>query len=87
MLERQPGEKNWHSRSVTDVVSAFETDIDTGLTSTEASDRLQAFGLNVVQEQAQEPWWQALIRQFVSPLMRQSRYAFMTPPSWPSAAA
>ncbi|MGD2104941.1 MAG: cation-translocating P-type ATPase [Anaerolineae bacterium] len=55
---------DWHTRSFEDVAAALETDLDAGLTSSEAQERLERYGLNELAETPRPGFWQLLLRQF-----------------------
>ncbi|GAB4265050.1 MAG: cation-translocating P-type ATPase [Candidatus Promineifilaceae bacterium] len=55
--------KKWFQDDVTAVVNALETDVEKGLTSTEASRRLQKYGLNELIDRGTKPVWQILWEQ------------------------
>jgi len=59
----------WHAQTVPEVAAALHTDPDRGLTSAEATQRLERYGPNRLEELAPEPWWRALLRQFIDPLI------------------
>jgi Mg2+-importing ATPase len=47
----------------------LETNIDTGLTSVEASKRLKKNGLNIIPSHKRQSWWDDLLQHFKSPLV------------------
>ena len=60
---------SWHAMPIDDVAGALDTDIDRGLTSIDAAKRLDRYGPNRLEEVGKEPWWKALARQFLDPLI------------------
>ncbi|MGZ3675355.1 MAG: cation-transporting P-type ATPase, partial [Ktedonobacterales bacterium] len=63
----EPG-PDWYALSVTDVLKAQGIDAALGLSTAEATARLQRFGPNVFAEAKKEPGWRAFIRQFRDPM-------------------
>ncbi|MGZ3636452.1 MAG: cation-translocating P-type ATPase, partial [Ktedonobacterales bacterium] len=63
----EPG-PDWYALSVTDVLKAQGIDAALGLSTAEATVRLQRFGPNVFAEAKKEPGWRAFIRQFRDPM-------------------
>jgi len=51
------------------VVNYFSSDIEKGLSSSEAQERLEKYGPNRLPEKEKLAWWQILIDQFKSPLV------------------
>lgn len=64
-----PSRPLWHAMGIGDVASALAADLARGLTEAEAAERLGRYGPNRLEEVAAEPWWRALLRQFVDPLV------------------
>jgi Ca2+-transporting ATPase len=58
----------WAS-SITDVVALVATDPTSGLTSTEATRRLEDAGPNEIAAAPPTPWWRRLGHQFIDPLV------------------
>lgn len=54
----------WHSLAVDEVVARSDLDLSAGLTSAEAAGRLAQYGPNELEEEAKEPVWRALLRQY-----------------------
>ncbi len=59
-------EHAWHTLPVDEVIRAFETDADRGLSEVEAASRLEHYGKNALREQPRPTFWQRLIAQFQS---------------------
>jgi Ca2+-transporting ATPase len=55
--------------SVDDVVEAYATDVESGLTDTEVTARRARDGPNELEEEPPIPWWVRLGRQFTDPLV------------------
>ncbi len=64
-----PARTSWHAMTIDDVAASLDTDLDRGLTSSQAAERLETYGPNRLEEVSKEPWWKALLRQFVDPLI------------------
>jgi P-type Ca2+ transporter type 2C len=62
------GETPWR-REAADVAAEFGTDVARGLTSAEATARLQRFGRNELQSAEVVPAWRKLLVQFADPLI------------------
>ena len=54
----------WHSLSSLEAAKELETDLERGLTATEAAARLKQFGLNELVEQEGPSFWNLLLDQF-----------------------
>ena len=54
----------WYDLSAEDAADRAEVDIQQGLSAGEAAARLERFGPNELQEEAKEPIWKALLRQY-----------------------
>ena len=61
--------KDPHTLSVEDVLTTFDTNIETGLSAAEAENRSKTYGLNVYQTQKQKPIWWMFVQQFNSPIV------------------
>ena len=61
--------KDSHTLSVEDVLHSFQTNVETGLSSSEAGNRTKKFGANVYQAQKQKSVWLVLLEQFKSPIV------------------
>jgi P-type Ca2+ transporter type 2C len=61
--------KNPHTLSVEDVLTTFQTNIEKGLSASEAANRSKIYGLNVYQAQKQKPIWLIFVQQFNSPIV------------------
>lgn len=59
----------YYQQSPSDVLRDLSTDQQTGLTSSQVADRLEAYGHNVLEQKAGIPWWKLFLQQFASPLM------------------
>lgn len=59
----------WHNRSVDEVLKDLDTDIENGLSVSEAEQRLSKYGQNEVIEQGRKKTWKILIEQFTSTLV------------------
>ena len=57
------------SQTKEQVLSTLQTDMDAGLTSSEASNRLKENGPNMIPSHKKEAWWQNLLQHFKSPLV------------------
>ncbi len=53
-----------HSREITQVLAALETDMDSGLSSEEAESRLEKFGRNELEEEKPISIWRLIVDQF-----------------------
>jgi potassium/sodium efflux P-type ATPase len=62
------GREPWR-RDVADVAAEIATDINRGLTSAEAASRLERFGPNELEAEAQVPAWKKFLAQFQDPLI------------------
>ena len=61
--------KDPHTLSVEDVLTTFQTKVETGLSASEAANRSKEYGLNVYQTQKQKPIWWMFVQQFNSPIV------------------
>ena len=68
----------WHTLTADRVRQAEEVDERSGLSSAEASSRIERFGPNTFDAGTAEPRWRAFIRQYAD-LMQLVRYL---PPVW-----
>ncbi|MGC8494848.1 MAG: cation-translocating P-type ATPase [Syntrophobacteraceae bacterium] len=59
-----PKEPEPHQQSVDEVLSAFQTDAEAGLSKTEAGARLQRYGANELTVEKSEPGWKKFLAQF-----------------------
>jgi Ca2+-transporting ATPase len=60
---------NWQASTIPKVVEAFQIDLDSGLTSNEASQRLEKYGANRLQEEEKEPFWEEFLEELREPLI------------------
>lgn len=60
--------KLWHAISLQEVLQAFVTDLDRGLTNEEADSRLASSGANALAERDEEPWWKEVLESLTEPL-------------------
>ena len=58
-----------HTLPAKDVASDLSTDLEQGLTSSEAKARLERYGPNELRGAAKEPAWRRLLKQFADPLV------------------
>jgi P-type Ca2+ transporter type 2C len=58
----------WHTLSADQVLHSEEVDAQRGLSSAEAAERVQRFGLNKLAEGKAEPRWHAFVRQYRDPM-------------------
>ena len=58
-----------HTLSVEEVLNSFQTNVETGLSASEAGNRTTQFGANVYQVQKQKSVWLVLLAQFKSPIV------------------
>jgi Ca2+-transporting ATPase len=56
--------KNWHHLHVDEVLLQFKSNVDRGLSSTEASRRLAQYGPNELQAARRNAPWTILVEQF-----------------------
>lgn len=61
-------EKKWHTIAIPDVFRDLDS-VSDGLSSAEAFNRLEKFGLNELPQGKTDPAWKLFLRQFNSPLM------------------
>jgi P-type Ca2+ transporter type 2C len=61
--------KDAHTLSVEDVLKTFQTNVEAGLSTSEAANRSKMYGLNVYQTQKQKPIWLMFVQQFNSPIV------------------
>ena len=61
--------ENVHTLSVDEVLTTLETNIEKGITQTEADIRLQQYGANIYASQKAKPLWFMLLLQFKSPIV------------------
>ena len=61
--------KDIASRETEQVLSALQTNAIQGLSSSEASDRLKQYGLNIIASHKKTEWWEELLQHFKSPLV------------------
>lgn len=62
-------DKPWHALAAHDVVDLLHTDPTGGLTDADVTHRVDRFGLNALDEQAERPRYEILLAQFLSPLI------------------
>ncbi|MGD1835189.1 MAG: HAD-IC family P-type ATPase [Nitrososphaeraceae archaeon] len=62
-------ETKWHSFSPNEVIKIFQTDVKNGLTSTEATKRLEQFGKNVITTKQKDNPFLTFLSQFKQPLV------------------
>ena len=60
---------NPHTLSVEEIVQAFETNADNGISQSEAENRTKEFGANIYEAQKQKSIWMMLLLQFKSPIV------------------
>lgn len=63
------GFTNAHSRSIEEVAEALGTDLEQGLSDSEAENRLQEYGPNELEEQETKSLWTILIDQLSNPVV------------------
>ena len=61
--------ENVHTLSVDEVLTTLETNIEKGITQTEADIRLQQYGANIYESQKAKPLWYMFLLQFKSPIV------------------
>ncbi len=61
--------EQWHAMPIEDVLKAADSNKDTGLSSKEASKRLEQFGENRIQSMHKEKWYKILLAQFTDVLI------------------
>lgn len=62
-------QRAWHAIEVDEVVEEFDTDLDAGVSSDDAQQRLERHGPNEVAREEGTPWWRTLVSQFQNPLI------------------
>jgi magnesium-transporting ATPase (P-type) len=71
--EAEPGnggdDRAWHALDIDEIVDEIDTDLDSGLSSDEAQQRLEHHGPNEVSREEGTPWWRTLLSQFQNPLI------------------
>jgi Ca2+-transporting ATPase len=55
-------EKDWHTRSSSEVVAALDVDPSVGLAAADVSARLDKFGANVLADETEVPVWKKVLR-------------------------
>ena len=60
---------NPHTLSAEEIVQAFETNAENGITQSEAENRTKEFGANIYEAQKQKSIWMMLLLQFKSPIV------------------
>src|ERR1044072_8216614 len=65
---KEPDAAVWHALPGEDVASKLGVERSSGLTSAEASKRLQTYGPNKFAEATPEPRWHAFVRQYQDPM-------------------
>lgn len=58
-----------HAKSVEEIIQAFQTSVDEGISQSEADSRSKEFGRNVVQSQKLKSVWLIALEQFQSPIV------------------
>ncbi len=58
-----------HTLSVKEAFQSFQTNVETGLSHSEAEKRTKEFGLNTYQLQKQKSIWRMILQQFKSPIV------------------
>ncbi len=71
------GSTAWHAREVRDAADELDTDLEVGLTTTEATARLERYGPNALGRDEPLSDLQILLHQFVSPLIYILLVAFV----------
>lgn len=56
--------KQWHQLTASTVLTELNSDLERGLTSAEAANRLAQYGYNELQEKARDPLWKKFLNQF-----------------------
>lgn len=69
-LEHFLEKESYHKMTVNEVVKAFETDLAVGLTSEEATARLEKYGANELEAKEKETLWEKIKEQFEDLLVR-----------------
>ncbi|MDC0936901.1 cation-transporting P-type ATPase [Pirellulales bacterium] len=59
----------WHAQNLNDTLRRLDVDVSGGLSSDEAAGRLNSYGPNTIQTEAETRWYQVLGRQFVDVLI------------------
>ncbi|MDX2214015.1 MAG: cation-transporting P-type ATPase [Oculatellaceae cyanobacterium bins.114] len=68
-LTRQPIQDQWHHLSAKEVVQAWETDPETGLSTQDVMERRDRFGANELTAQKRQSDWVRFLQQFNQPLL------------------
>ena len=68
-LDAKVGQENWHTLPVADVADQLKTNLKSGLTFSEAHERVQTFGANRLLEEEKEPFWEEFIEELREPLI------------------
>jgi magnesium-transporting ATPase (P-type) len=61
--------ETWHALEIDEIVEQLDTDLDSGLSSDDAAQRLERHGPNEVSREEGTPWWRTLLSQFQNPLI------------------
>ncbi|MCX7596645.1 MAG: HAD-IC family P-type ATPase [Fischerella sp.] len=67
LAQEQP--KVWHALETGVAIAYLETDLEKGLSSVEAKQRLTDFGANELTAKKSKPWWLKFLLQFNQPLL------------------
>ncbi len=59
----------WQTKDINEVISAFKSDIETGLDEEEAKKRVVEYGPNELVDIAKTPWYRVFLRQFTDVLI------------------
>ena len=62
-------ERAWHALEIDEIVEELDTDLDSGISSDDAQQRLERHGPNEVAREEGTPWWRTLLSQFQNPLI------------------
>ena len=56
-------EKDWHTRTSSEVAASLDVDLSLGLTAAGVSARQEKFGANLLQDEAKAPVWKKVLRR------------------------
>jgi len=63
------GRAEWHTLTAPEAANALETNLESGLTSDQARQRLEKFGPNRLNKHAKEPFWKEFIEELREPMV------------------
>jgi magnesium-transporting ATPase (P-type) len=67
--DNKPENQVWHNLDAETAIRQLDTDLQNGLNSSEATDRLRQYGTNTLENRRKVHWYTVLARQFMDVLI------------------